>query len=124
MDGGIRHLRDRFTIESTKFILIGDFPSVSCMSYLVDDNVIPPFPRREWTECLRTADADQDVNLKVMLQNLRSCLENVYMDATPKASQAMVYVLSDLTRSPNQMKTPYVMSKHIQFYKLQQLRAW
>ena len=34
------------------------------------------------------------------------------MDATPKATQAMVYVLSDLTRTPNEMKTPYIMGKH------------
>ena len=113
MDEGIRNFRDRFKVESeTNFVLIGDFPSVSCSSCLVDEGVIPPFSStREWTECLRSP-GDLESDTKVQLSNLRCCVEHLYMDATPKATQAMVYVLSDLTRTPNEMKTPYIMGKH------------
>ena len=42
---------------------------------------------------------------------MRVAMEDVYSDAIPKASQAMLFCLSDLTRTPNRLKIPYVLRK-------------
>ena len=50
--------------------------------------------------------------MKTLTSALKKVMEDIYAEATPKASAAMFYVLSDLTRTPNQFKTPYFVSKY------------
>ena len=52
-----------------------------------------------------------EVSDKEVVKVFQVALEDVYKDATPKATQAMIFCLSDLTRKPNKLKTPYFMSK-------------
>ena len=52
-----------------------------------------------------------EVSNRVLIESLHGAMEDVYNDATPKATQVMIFCLSDLTRKPNKLKTPYFMSK-------------
>ena len=58
-----------------------------------------------------TTNFQSDIELASLLQSLLVALEDLYKDATPKASQAMLFVLSDLTRAPNQLAIPYLIGR-------------
>ena len=51
-----------------------------------------------------------DVDVKTLTTALRVVVEDVYVEAIPKATQAMMFCLSSLTRTPNKFMTPYFPS--------------
>ena len=49
--------------------------------------------------------------MKQLTKALMVAAEDLYKDATPKATQVMLFCLSDLTRSPNELEVPYLTGK-------------